>query len=60
MKKIFLYLNKKKIFLIKVCMALHPLVVKKKVYTIFYSFIIKKKKKRKKERKKRKEKVAVL
>ena len=63
MKKIFLYLNKKiqYIFLIKVCMALHPLVVKKKVYTIFYSFIIKiNKKKRKKERKKRKEKVAVL
>ena len=64
MKKIFLYLNNKiqYIFLIKVCMALHPLVVKKKVYTIFYSFIIKKKKKkeRKKERKKRKEKVAVL
>ena len=32
-------------------MVLHPLVVKKKVYTIFYSFIIKKKKERKKERK---------
>ena len=62
MKKIFLYLNKKNISNQSVhgSTALHPLVVKKKVYTIFYSFIIKKKKKKKKERKKRKEKVAVL